>query len=191
MRIGTKSVLFGAHCFLLHWLFVAAGWVKLYGLRMVRCPHTRVRTSIFDPRLWLCFLVHDLGYIGKPNMDGPEGEQHPWLGATLVGMVTRSREWADFCLFHSRFLARRERVEPSLLCWADKMAIALTPSWFYLPMVTLTGELAEYMHLAPREIKGYGKDPRQWHSECRAYCARLAFEHRDGRVDTWTPAAAT
>jgi hypothetical protein len=33
MKLGTKSVLFGAHCFLLHPWFVAAGWWKLYSQR--------------------------------------------------------------------------------------------------------------------------------------------------------------
>ena len=63
MRIGTKSILFGAHCFFLHPWFVALGWWKLYGFP-------------FDPRLWVAFAVHDFGYIGKPNMDGKEGETH-------------------------------------------------------------------------------------------------------------------
>jgi hypothetical protein len=26
-----------------------------------------------QPALWIAFFVHDLGYLGKPNMDGPEG----------------------------------------------------------------------------------------------------------------------
>ena len=68
MTVGTKSVLFGAHQFLIHPWFVAWGWWTLYGFPL-------------DPRLWVAFFVHDLGYIGKPNMDGPEGETHPLLGA--------------------------------------------------------------------------------------------------------------
>ena len=60
MNIGIKSVLFGAHQFLIHPWFVAWGWWTLYGFP-------------FDPRLWVAFFVHGLGYIGKPNMDGPEG----------------------------------------------------------------------------------------------------------------------
>lgn len=71
MKIGTKSVLFGAHQFLIHPWFVALGWWKLYGFP-------------FDPRLWVAFFVHDLGYIGKPNMDGPEGERHPVFGASIM-----------------------------------------------------------------------------------------------------------
>jgi hypothetical protein len=71
MKIGTKSVLFGAHGFFLHPLFVALAWWKLYGFP-------------FDPRLWLAFTLHDLGYIGKPNIDGPEGEEHPTFGARVM-----------------------------------------------------------------------------------------------------------
>lgn len=61
MKIGTRSVLYGAHCFLLHPWFVAAAWWQLYGIP-------------WDPRLWVAFFVHDIGYVGKPNMDGVEGE---------------------------------------------------------------------------------------------------------------------
>src|SRR5882757_8921986 len=74
VTIGTKSVLFGAHCFFLHPWFVAAGWCKLYGFP-------------WDPRLWVAFFVHDLGYLGKPNMDGPEGESHPEFGAKVMGFL--------------------------------------------------------------------------------------------------------
>ena len=79
MTIGTKSVLFGAHQFLLHPWFVAWGWWTLYGFP-------------FDPRLWVAFFVHDLGYIGKPNMDGPEGELHPRFGARLMALLF---DWTD------------------------------------------------------------------------------------------------
>ena len=53
MKIGTRSVLFGAHAFWLHPWFVAAAWWKLYGFP-------------WDPRLWVAFFLHDLGYFGKP-----------------------------------------------------------------------------------------------------------------------------
>lgn len=71
MKVGTKSVLFGAHCFLLHPWFVAWAWWRLFGFP-------------WDPRLWILFAVHDLGYWGKPNMDGPEGETHVEWGARLM-----------------------------------------------------------------------------------------------------------
>lgn len=69
--MGTKSLLYGFHCFFIHPFFVALGWWSAYGFP-------------WDPRLWVCFLVHDWGYWGKPNMDGPEGETHPELGAAIV-----------------------------------------------------------------------------------------------------------
>jgi hypothetical protein len=34
--------------------------------------------------LWIAFFVHDLGYWGKPDMDGEAGEQHPWTGARIM-----------------------------------------------------------------------------------------------------------
>lgn len=79
MKIGTKSVLFGAHCFFLHPWFVAAAWWKLYGFP-------------FDPRLWVAFFVHDLGYWGKPNMDGIEGERHPYFGAKIMQRLFDKKE---------------------------------------------------------------------------------------------------
>ncbi len=193
MTIGTRSVLFGAHCFFLHPMFVAASWFRLYGFKIVRCSASGVTTCFLDPLLWVCFFVHDLGYIGKPNMDGEEGELHPYLGARLMraaggmfGEISGQR-WHDFALLHSRFLARREGREPSLFCWADKYAITMTPSWLYLPLTMATGELEEYMKINPREVKGNGRTPLEWHKECRRYCGALALEHRDGRRDTWTP----
>lgn len=207
MKIGTRSIVFGAHCFFLHPWFVAWGWWRLYGFRKVSCPSTGVRTSLLDWHLWLCFIVHDLGYWGKPNMDGNEGEVHPYWGANIVQRIllisahrhkwpsavmtqdeSTAYRWRQFALLHSRFLARSLEKEPSLLCWADKMAITLTPSWLYIPMTKLTGELNEYMNVNPREIKGsvYGS-ARAWHQACRAYCEALAIEHKDGRADTWTP----
>lgn len=93
MKIGTKSVLFGAHCFCLHPFFVARGWFRLYGWRVAPLhanwrlsAEKRERASIafWHPWLWIAFFVHDIGYIGKPNMDGPEGEEHPWTGASIL-----------------------------------------------------------------------------------------------------------
>ena len=64
MRVGTKSVLFGAHCFLIHPFFIAAGWLGTRGFP-------------WDFRLWVAFFVHDLGYIGCPNVEGPGGGGAP------------------------------------------------------------------------------------------------------------------
>lgn len=183
MKVGTKSVLFGAHAFWLHPLFVAMGWHKLYGFSDVVCPSSGVRTSLLDPRLWLCFIVHDLGYIGKPNMDGAEGETHPFFGAELVGSLFGDR-WCRFCLYHSRFLSRRCGVRPSLLCHADKASIWLTPSVLYLPMTRWSGELSEYRQRwsRPETSKGWNQRRSErwtdirWHRAVRAWALRRQDE---------------
>ncbi|MGH9371001.1 MAG: hypothetical protein ACRD15_05665 [Vicinamibacterales bacterium] len=222
MTVGTKSVLFGAHCFFLHPWFVAWAWWKLYGF-----PR--------DPRLWIAFVVHDIGYLGRPNMDGQEGEEHPRLGARIMAALFdgyrwkdagwerhRSTEWVKkgleieiktelesvalgrwglLCLLHSRYYAKTLRMQPSRLCIADKLAISLTPAWLYLPMVRATGEIHEYMAHAKHRIRGnenVSEDEKRrlisgsqaaWYSGVQDYCRRWAFEHRDGKVDTWTSSA--
>lgn len=216
MTSGTKSVLYGAHAFWLHPWFVAWAWWKLYGFP-------------WDPRLWVAFFVHDLGYIGKPNMDGEEGEQHPHLGATIMGALFDVRgwrgdvdfiarlmnaicgdafarvrftgrpcSWYQFVFYHSRYLAKRYGVQPSRLCVADKLALALTPWWLYLPMVRATGEIREYMAHAQYRATGnealtdderrrvLSGNQRAWFAGVQDYCARWAWAHKDGAQDTWT-----
>jgi len=178
MRIGTKSVLFGAHCFFLHPWFVAEAWRKLYGFP-------------FDPRLWICFFIHDLGYVGKPNMDGPEGECHVEWGAGLAGWLFGD-EWKNFCLYHSRYYAKKNGESPSRLCFADKLSFCLTPRWMYLPMVTATGEVREYLKNAQKADSGHwkptGYDKRLWHAQLCVYMERWVKQHMDGKHDTWTDA---
>lgn len=197
MKIGTRSVLYGAHCFFLHPFFVAAAWVKLYGWP-------------WDPRIWIAFFVHDIGYWGKPDMDGVEGEKHVELGAKIMhwfdgyeetriinqvnGHVVgdgwiKSTKWRDFSMFHSRYYAKKHGAAPSKLCFADKLAFSLTPRWLYLPMVRATGEINEYMkNAASRKEKGWIPvyDQYQWHSQLKSYMIQWVAEHKDGREDTWT-----
>lgn len=212
MRVGTRSVLFGAHAFWLHPWFVAWAWWRLYGFP-------------WDPRLWVAFFVHDLGYVGKPDMDGAEGETHPMFGARLMTLLFDRLKnegrpidgvpqdlsgwfvtadgawlgpWGKFCLFHSRYYAKSIGSQPSRLCIADKLAIALTPAWLYLPMVRATGEIHEYMAHAQHRVQGneavsdderrrlVSGDQRAWYSGVQDYCARWAEAHKDGAVDTWT-----
>jgi hypothetical protein len=130
MRVGTRSVLFGFHQFAIHPMFVAVAWWKVYGFP-------------WDPRLWLAIFVHDLGYIGKPNMDGPEGETHPEVGARMMSIF--GQEWHDLVLLHSRFYCKRLGRTHSRLCVADKLAICLYPRWLWKLLVTLSGEIDEYL----------------------------------------------
>lgn len=186
MKVGTKSVLYGAHCFLIHPIFVLIAWIKLYGFP-------------WDPRLWIAFFVHDLGYWGKPNMDGPEGETHIELGARIMDIF--GREWYYFSRYHSRFTAKYDGVNYSRLCVADKLAVSLEPMWLYLPRVNWSGEIHEYMKLAVK--RKYDGEPlnkyesmvlsvesqEAWFKAMTSYLRRWAYEHRDGRMDTWTPEA--
>lgn len=135
MKVGTKSVLFGAHQFLIHPLFVALAWWKLFGFP-------------WDLRLWVAFFVHDLGYWGKPNIDGPEGKMHVLLGARIMHRLFDrecSYQWMAFCLNHSRHWAKRHGQPVSPLGFADKLVTLLEPWWLYLPRVILSGEIHEFM----------------------------------------------
>ena len=218
MKVGTKSVLFGAHCFLIHWFFVALGWFHLYRFRRVLIGrrttlHTvsigdrgdevilrhmkDVYTSLWDFRLWVAFVIHDLGYWGKPNMDGPEGESHPeWACNKMQAWF--GNPWGAFVLYHSRFYAKNAQVQVSALCYADKMGIVFTPSWLYLPMVRATGEIKEYMKLAEvmNDGAGGGKyasmslstiTQKAWFADVQSYMVRWVDQHKDGKDDTWTP----
>ena len=184
VRVGTKSVLFGAHAALLHPWFVAAAWWRLYGFPC-------------DPRLWTAFFVHDLGYINRSDMDGRDGERHVELGARIMGCCF-GPFWRDLCLCHSRYYAKRLGRHFSRLCVADKLAFVMTPAWLYLPMTRATGELTEYMARASERQAGGEKftreeseclasvDPRVWLEGLKSYTRRWVEQHRDGRQDTWT-----
>lgn len=136
MKIGTRSLLFGAHQFITHPLFLALAWWELYGFPA-------------DPRLWVAFLVHDWGYWGKADMDGDDGQTHPELGGRIMTRLF-GQEWGDFTRLHSRYYAKREGREPSALCAADKLVLLITPHWLYLPLVQLSGEADEYRALFAR-----------------------------------------
>jgi len=74
MRVGTRSILFGVHQFAWHPLTVALAWHSLYK----RWPKWHE---------WVAIACHDLGYWGKPDMDGPEGRTHPMFGAELAARI--------------------------------------------------------------------------------------------------------
>jgi hypothetical protein len=171
VKIGTKSILFGAHCILVHPLMMALAWWCLYGFPV-------------DPRLWLAFLLHDIGYIGKPNMDGPEGKEHPVLGAWIIGKLF-GPEWHDLCLYHSRHTAAQADRTFSRLCVADKLAVAITPAALYLPFVALTGELTEYMGMAeeystrrrPGQLTIRTDAAAHWFADIQTHHRQWAMQH--------------
>lgn len=154
MKVGTKSLLFGAHQFILHPLFLALAWWLLYGFP-------------FDPRLWMAFIVHDWGYWGKPDMDGDAGQRHPELGGRMMARLF-GQKWSDFCRLHSRYYARREGRDPSPLCAADKLVLLVTPRWIYLPLVRATGEVHEYLALYARWLGVETVTIAEWYDGLRA-----------------------
>jgi hypothetical protein len=187
LSVGTKSLLFGVHQVFVHPFFVAAAWWKLYGFP-------------WDPRLWVAFAVHDWGYWGKPNMDGPEGERHPELGARIMGRlfdpkirlrggysIASGHEWRDFTLYHSRFYAKRVGQPPSQLCFADKLAVSMTPWWLYLPLARMSGELAEYKAGGAGRFDGSDLTDREFLRGIQDHTRRWVDEHRDGCPDACTP----
>ena len=180
MRVGTTSVIFGVHAILVHPFFVAYAWSRLFGFP-------------WDPRLWLAFLVHDLGYIGKSNMESSEGQQHVVLGGRIVGWLC-GPEWRDFVLGHSRHWAERVGKKYSKLCLADKLAFVLTPAWLYIPMARLSGELQEYMRVSSeRQLGGRvssfelsllkSRNPQVWLEGLKLYTRRWIEQHRNGFQD--------
>ncbi len=141
MKKGLKSLLVGAHQFILHPICLAISWNRLYGKENTSLP------------LYIAFIVHDWGYFDKDAMDSPEGEKHIELGGQIMDKFY-GPTWGAFTRRHSRFYCRENGVVPSALCYADKMALFVLPKRVYIAMVRASGELDEYLELA------FGKDTK-------------------------------
>lgn len=173
--VGTRSVLWGVHQFLWHPYTVYRAWVALYGR-----PTWREA---------VCILIHDWGYWGSPNMDGPEGERHPELGARLAGGLF-GPAYHDLVLFHSRHYAKRAGMTPSALCWPDKLSHLYEPPWWYLFRARLSGEITEYRQRAA--LSGAipfippDKPDAFWFAHLRVHLSKAALERRgDAARATW------
>ena len=177
MRIGTRSILFGAHAVWLHGFFLAESWHRLYGFP-------------WDPRLWAAFFLHDIGYWKKTDLEGASGEAHVYAGARIMKTLC-GPAWGEFCLRHSRYWAKKHGGRLLRLAAADKLALVLTPWWLYLPMTRATGELAEYIAVSKERQAGEHSftegerwllasgDVRSWLIALQAYTRRWVEEHRD------------
>lgn len=178
--IGTRTLLVGTHNPLVHTFVIAEAWRRLYGFTL-------------DPRLWTAFLVHDLGYWGKKNIDGEEGEKHPILGASIMHKLFDDKQpnesfvYNDFCLYHSRFYAKRtaelmgegheakDFISP--LCYADKLAICILPKKVWMFLARLSGELVEYLDESANgkysHERSYSKDQDTWYDQMTSYVLQV------------------
>lgn len=156
MKIGTKSLLFGCHQFLIHPLFTMAAYRKLYG-------------PMKDYRIAVACFVHDWGYWGQPNIDGMEGKWHPIAGASLCDKWfdcgSLEYPWFHFCIGHSAFTSTRLVIQKSRLYYADKLAFCLEPWWLYLPRVILSGEIKEFREQFPQK----DLTNRQWFEQLKVW----------------------
>lgn len=156
MTRGTKSILFGVHQFIWHPFTVWRAWRYLYKQ---------------NPG-WvylICIFCHDLGYWGKPNMDGKEGQTHPeggakiawylvyWACRLLGYSVSDCLDYADtahdICLCHSTHYAQAKALSVSSLYLPDKVCVLFDPPWFYKLRARLSGELAEYVDNANEKME--------------------------------------
>lgn len=169
MKLGTKSLLWGAHQFILHPIFVFIAWRKFYRPNPTDKGITRKPPGLAG-RI-LASIVHDWGYWGCPTMDGPCGDQHSVWGANLVYRLTRSQWWYEEVLCHSRFFAKRMGMIPSNFCWVDKWATASMPSCLWATLAWLSGEGYEYLENPMYEIHVPG-EARTW-TNLRRFHERL------------------
>jgi hypothetical protein len=172
MKIGTKSLLFGAHQFLLHPLTVLWGWKNLFGWPK-------------DFRIYVGILIHDWGYWGMDSMDDAKGEEHPLWAARFMGNTFGS-DWWIFVYYHSRFLAKRDHHVISPLCLADKISFIYVPSWLYLFMTDMTGETRVYMakaHTKYEHMRLNTLTPALWHKGICTFLIKWVREHKNFEPD--------
>lgn len=173
MKTGTKSLLFGVHAFWFHPVTVWLAWRDLYG----QWPTWRE---------CVCIFIHDWGYWGCAEMDGPEGREHTALGADIAFQLFDDRKalrraevypgdfhYWRFVRYHSRHLAIAHGVEASKLCWPDKTSMLKEWEWFYLLRARLSGEIHEYRKNAIGHLPLSASD-RDWLRWLRTRLARLA-----------------
>jgi len=129
LTVGTKSLLIGAH-WPPHVLAVVLAWKWLHGT----WPNRKELAAI---------ALHDIGYIGCPDMDGDLGSEHPELGAMIADHLL-GQEYGTLIRGHSKGFAESQGCDLSKLYGPDKVAVAFEPLWFYTLRTSLTGELAEY-----------------------------------------------
>lgn len=137
MRIGTRSLIFGLHSFFVHPILMLAIFKKVVGRRA-------------DFVEIVCILIHDIGYFGKPNMDGVEGNLHPYAGAKLARFLFGDRGWR-LCVGHNDEVREVEGLPRSVIYAVDKYFYVVIPVWLQKALGIMSGE---YKEISLREEGG-------------------------------------
>lgn len=160
LTMGTRGLLIGAH-WPPHVLMVVAAWRWLYG----SWPSVRELAAI---------CLHDVGYLGCEQMDGPDGTMHPEAGAALADRLL-GRDMGDLIRGHSKGYAEAVGVPLSRLYGPDKVSHAFESVWLYVLRTRLTGEIRQYRAVAhgcaPRNDDPAVSD-HEWFRVVRARMAR-------------------
>jgi len=140
--VGTRSLLLGGHQFVIHPVSVAIAWRRIYGHWPITLPY------------YVAFLVHDWGYWGCPDMDGPRGKEHPERGAQIMFRLFDPHcqeidspdaiSWYEWTGCHSRAWAKLFMRDPSTLAAPDKLATRQIPTLLLALLYALSGEWREY-----------------------------------------------
>ena len=159
MKLGTKTLLFGGHQFLIHPILVTVAWVKLY-------------RSFPNWKELLCIFIHDWGYWGMIDLKDASGDMHPRYAAKLAGKWL-GKEWEDFILGHSSFYIAREGIEKSKLLAPDKYWHCLIPLWFYKLLTVPSGEFKHYRELDhARQVADRTASDEVWWENIQDLCVK-------------------
>lgn len=157
MTLGTKTLLFGVHQFLIHPILVIIAWIKIY-------------KSFPSFRELVCIFIHDLGYWGKPSLKNADGDKHPELGGQIAWWLF-GNEWKDFVLGHSSFYVKRNCMQRSKLFYADKYWHNMIPLWFYKILAVPTGEFKHYRGLKhARQVSELDATDDEWWQKLQQAC---------------------
>ncbi len=149
MRRGTATLLFGCHQFILHPIYVARAWRRLYGRP--------------GPGDLVAIIIHDWGYWGLKDVEGPEGLHHsrrPARVLRILGFKRLARQIEG----HSGAWCNAAGIERSWLYAADKLGTAMMPSRLWARLARATGEIEEYQgHFRLAGNSLIRRSPRAWH----------------------------
>ena len=159
LTLGTKSLLFGGHQFLIHPLLVLIAWVKLY-------------KSFPSWREAVCIFIHDWGYWGVVDLKGAEGDKHPEYGANIADRCL-GKEWKEFILGHSSFYIARNGVGRSRLLGPDKYWHCIIPLWAYKLLTVPSGEFKYYRSIKhARQVTGPNEPDSVWYKKLQEVCRK-------------------